>query len=126
MSQYVESGCKAFTAGAAIAQYLRVKITSGKLAVAGLTDREIGTLEDASFADGDVRAVRLTSAQGTTKMVAAGAVAAQALVYTAASGKIDDVATATGYLVGRALEAATADGDVIEVLRNSHGDTVNP
>ena len=126
MSQQVAGPCRAFTAGAAIAQFLRVKLSSGKLAAAGLADKELGTMEEASVADLDVRSVRLRTAEGTCKMVAAGAVTLGAAVYTAASGKIDDVATATGFLIGTALEAATADGDVIEVLRNSHGDTANP
>lgn len=125
MSQFVDTGSKTFTAGAAIAKDLRVTLTSGKLAVAGLAVKEIGTLEEASFADLDVRSVRLRTAAGTTKMVAAGAIAVGAEVHTAASGKVNDTATATSYLVGTALEAASADGDVIEVLRNSHGDTAN-
>lgn len=126
MSQYVDTPTRTFTAGAAIGQYIRVYLSSGKLAVAGLTNKEIGQAEVAAFADGDVIPVRLRTAQGTCKMVAAGAITAGAAVYTAASGKIDDVATSTGFLVGTALEAATAANDVIEVLRNSHGDTANP
>lgn len=122
MSQYVDSGCRAFTAGAAIGKNLRVKLTSGKLALAGITDREIGTTEQASFADGDVVMVRLRTAPGTVKMTAAAAISAGALCYTAANGKTS-VSAATAYIVGHALEAATADGDVIEVVRNSHGDT---
>lgn len=123
MSQYVETGTKAFTAGAAIAANLRVKLSSGKLAAAGLADKEIGTIVDASFADLDIRNVRLRTAQGTVKMVAAGAIAAGDPVYTAASGKCNDTAASTAYLIGTALEAAGADGDTIEILRNSHGDT---
>lgn len=117
MSQYVETPTKMFTAGAAIAQYLRVILSSGKLAAAGAHDEELGTLEAASFADLDVRAVRLRSAQGTVKMVAAAAVTAGNRVYGAASGKVDDVAN--GNPIGIAIDAATADGDVIEVLRLS-------
>jgi hypothetical protein len=119
MSQFVETPTKAFTAGAAIAKYLRVKLSSGKLAVAGAgaSDEpvEIGTIEDASFADGDVRPVRLRTAQGTAKMVAAGAVVQGVAVYGAASGKVDDVAS--GAAIGVSMEAAAADGDVIEVMR---------
>jgi hypothetical protein len=47
-------------------------------------------------------------------MVAAAAISANALVYGAASGKISSVAN--GNVEGIALEAATADGDVIEVV----------
>lgn len=114
MSQFVETATKMFTAGAAIAMYLRVKLSAGLLAKAGSTDHELGTLESASFASGDVRAVRLRSAQGTCKMVAAGAITAGNPVYAAANGKIDASGTV---LLGIALEAAAADGDIIEVLR---------
>lgn len=116
MSQYVDGNTKSFEAGAAIAANLRVKLASGKLAVAGVADKDLGTLLDASFADGDMRSVRLRTANGTTKYVAASAITAGADVYTAASGKVNDTAASTSYLLGTALEAATADGDVIEVL----------
>lgn len=122
MSQHVETNTKTFTAGAAIAKYLRVKLSNGKLAVAGIADREIGTMEDASFADLDVRAVRLVSASGTCKVVASAAISAGALVYTAASGKVGPSAS-TAYVIGTALEAAAADGDVIEIVRHGHGDS---
>ena len=119
MTQYVEGPTKAFTAGAAIAKHLRVKLSSGVLAVAGAgtSDEpvEIGTIEEAAFAAGDLRSVRMRNAQGTVKMVASAAIAAEAAVYGAAGGKIDD--TTSGAAIGIALEAATADGDIIEVLR---------
>lgn len=118
MAQQVSSDCRAFTAGAAIAQYLRVKLSSGKLALAGAgaTDGalELGTMETPSFADGDVASVRLKSASGTRKCVAAGAISAGAVFYGAANGKIS--ATVSGVPAGVALEASSADGDVIEVL----------
>jgi len=126
MAQYVEAPTKTFTCGAAIAQHLRVKFSSGKMAVAGLTDREIGTMEEASFADLDDRAVRLASAQGTVKMVANAALALGASVFTAAAGKVGP-SLATGYYIGQVVgAAATADGDVVEVLRQPHGDTPVP
>ena len=56
-------------------------------------------------------------------MVAIEALAVAAPVYTEAAGKVQDTAQATAFLVGTALTAAGADGDIIEVLRNSHGDT---
>jgi len=116
MSQYDDTGRKSFTAGGAIAQHLRVKFSSGKLAVAGLTDQDFGTIENAAFADGDVRAVRLLSKQGTHPAVAAGAISQGAKVYGAASGKISATQGTGAFLRGVALEAATADGDVIEIL----------
>ena len=123
MSQYVETPCRTFEAGAAIARYLRVKLSSGVLAVAAATDPDIGTIERETFADGDLAPVRLRNAQGTRKMVAAGAITLHANVYGAAGGKVDDVENENFY--GMALEAATADGDVIEVLLYTLGDDLN-
>lgn len=119
MSQYVETPTRAFTAGAAIGKHLRVKLTAGVLAAAGSTDVELGTLEDASFASGDIRSVRLRTAQGTRKMVAVAAITAGNPAYAAASGKID--ASGTVY-VGTALETSSADNDVIEVLPGPNTD----
>ena len=116
MSQYVDGNTKTFTAGAAIGVNLRVYLSSGKLAAAGLTTREwIGTLLEESFADGDVRAVRLRSAAGTTKMVTADALTIGDPVFTQASGKVGD-SESTGFYIGTALETVTTDGDTVEVL----------
>jgi len=115
MSQFTETGIKAFPAGGAVAQYLRVK-TPTALAAAGAADVELGTIEQEAFASGDICAVRLRTAPGTCFMVAAGAIAAGAEVYAAAAGKINDVVGK--YKIGVALSAATADGDIIEVMRS--------
>lgn len=124
--KYVESACRTFTAGAALAIGTRVKLSSGLLVAAGLTDKELGVMETPSFASGDVVSVRLRTAQGTCQMIAAAAITLGAAVYTAASGKISSTATATGFLIGEALEAASGNGSLIEVLRMNHGDTGNP
>lgn len=124
MSQHVETNTKTFTADEAIAVNLRVKLDSdGRVTVAGLTDKDIGTAVTAAFAAGDSVTVKLRSGAGTHKMVASEALAIGALLYTEASGKVQDTAQATAFQIGHALEAATADGDVIEVLYNAHGDT---
>lgn len=113
MSQHVDTNNKSFTAGAAIAEHLRVKLSVGKLVAAGAADRSIGTMAAPSFADGDVVGVSLRNKVGTKKMVAAAAITSGAFVYSAASGKV----SSSGIFVeGQALEAAGADGDVIEVL----------
>lgn len=124
MGQYVDGNVKSFEADEAIPQYSRVKLDSdGKITVAGLTDKDIGTAREAAFAAGDVIGVRLRTAAGTHKMIASEALAAGATVYTETAGKVQDTAQATSFQVGQALEAAGADGDVIEVLYNTHGDT---
>lgn len=125
MSGYNDVGNKAFEASAAISQYARVVMAStGTISAAGLTDQDIGVVTREAFASGDVVDVALTSKPGTHYAIADGAITAGAKVYTAASGKVSATATGTSYLRGRALDAATADGDIIEVLP-MFGDTAN-
>lgn len=114
MSQFTESACKAFNASAAISQYARVTVSSGNVAAAGELAAWIGTATRATFASGDDVAVRLRTAQGTHKMIASGAISQEAVVYGAADGKIS--ATPNGNVVGIALEAASGNNSVIEVL----------
>lgn len=119
MSQFIDGPTGNFVAGVAIAQFLRVKLVAGKLAIsgAGVTDagNDLGEITQAAFADGDVRAVRFRNSAGTRKMVAAGPIVQGADVFGAAGGKVDDAASGTA--IGIALEAASADGDIIEVMR---------
>ena len=114
MSQYVETPTKTFTAAGALGQHLRV-ITSGALALAGAGDIELGTMEIPCLVAGPAT-VRLRTAQGTQKFVANGAITAGDLVYAAAAGKVGSSGTV---LIGEALETASGDGAVIEVLRGS-------
>lgn len=118
MSQLFETPTRPFQAAAAIAIHLRVKLNgSNKLAVcgAGATEYEVGTMTRAATAADQIVAVRVPTAQGTTKMVAAGAFSQEAMLYGAASGKVDDVVN--GKPIGIALEAATANNDIVEVMR---------
>ena len=124
MSQYVDTNTKTFVADEAIAQFLRVKLDSdGRVTIAGLTDRDIGTAETAAYAAGDPITVRLRTASGTAKMVSIEAITVGSLVYTEANGKVQDTAASTAFLLGTALETASGDNSVIEVLRYVHGDT---
>jgi hypothetical protein len=120
MSQYVDGNTKAFEAGEAIAVNLRVAVQStGKVLLAGATSVATGVAITPSFADGDIVTVQLRTASGTQKMVANGAITRGAAVYGATSGK---VAPSGSVFVGTALEAATADNDVIEVLPGPNTD----
>jgi hypothetical protein len=123
MSQYVDAQTKAFTAAGTIKQYARVVLGSGgTITEAGLAQKEIGTAMEPAVT-GETIAVRLRTATGTHKMIAVEALAIGATLYTEAAGKVQDTAETTSFQVGTALEAATADGDIIEVLYNAHGDT---
>ena len=104
-----------FLASAAMGPFLRVKLSSGKLVAAGAEDRELGTLEQRVLAADDPAAVVPRNAEGTVRMVAAGAVTQFATVYGAASGKVS--ATPNGNPIGMAMTAAAADGNYIEVFR---------
>jgi hypothetical protein len=111
MSQYFETPVVPDTAAAAVAQYLRVK-TPGAVAVAGALDQSFGTMELPCVAAGPC-SVRVKTAEGTQKMVAATAITKGNYVYGAASGKVS--AVANGNVEGIAKETVTADGDIIEV-----------
>lgn len=107
------SGCKTFQATAvALEAYRRVKVDAdGLISLAGNNDA-IGVVEHDVAASG-YGTVKLFSAPGTINFTAGGAVARGAVLYPAANGKVDDVLL--GSLLGYvALEAATADGDIIE------------
>jgi hypothetical protein len=113
MATINNSGFKSFTATAvAIDRYTRVKVdTSGLISAAGNNDA-IGVVMDDVAASG-VGTVKLFSAPGTMFFIAGAATAAAASLYPATGGKVDDAVSgnALGYV---SLEAATADGDIIE------------
>ena len=113
MSQYT-GNVKTFTSGATHTRGTRVKLASGVTSAAGLTDNNwIGVTLATVTTSGDPVAVqmRAPSFQG----IAAAAITAGAFVYTAASGKFSTSAS-TGFIAGIALTAATADGDLIEIM----------
>lgn len=108
-----------FTTGAAVSAKRLVKLSSNTVIhnTATYTDKPLGVAEVAA-ASGDVVAVALLSADGTMEMTAGGVISYGADVYAAAAGKVTALPTAGGRYrkVGIALEAATADGDIIQVL----------
>jgi hypothetical protein len=117
MSQQYDSGKKTFIADAAIAQFARVVFESdGRVVTAGLTEVGCGIAQTAAFAAGDAIDVKLWNSQGTFKMRASEALAVAATLYTESDGEVQDTAQATAVPFAQALEAATADGDIIECL----------
>lgn len=104
----------------ALLAYRRVvRDATNGLAYAGAEAQELGTLRNrhvvSGLGAGTVAPVVTPNAPGTIKMVADGAITIYDAVYGAAAGKIS--ATPTSLYIGVALEAATADGDYVEVLR---------
>lgn len=84
--------------------------------VCGAGDCPLGTVDNEETGTGEGQTVLLLGKGPTKKMVASEAITAGEQVFTAASGKVQDTPTgATVYLVGTALTAAGADGDIIEV-----------
>lgn len=79
------------------------------------TTRPLGVVLDEPGIDEAAAVAILGCAAGTVKMVASKAITAGSPLYTAASGKVTDTYGATAFIVGRALTAAGADGDLIEV-----------
>lgn len=110
------SGFKTFTATAvAIAEAVRVKLdSSGTISAAGVGEDWIGVTTMPIAASGS-GTVQLRSAPGTVEVTAAGAITLGAKLYAAASGKVDDAVN--GDFTGlEALQAAAADGDIIEAV----------
>lgn len=109
---------KNLTAGAAIAAFRLVKLSAAETVVpaAAATDNVIGVNADVAPALGERCDVAL---MGIAFVEAGAAVALGAMVTSDASGRAVAAAPAAGSnvrVVGVALEAATAAGDVIRVL----------
>ena len=103
----------------ALERYLRVTYdaTYG-LGLAGPEDVELGTTNNRHIVSGlgssSKAAIVAANATGIRYMIAAGALSAFDTVFGAEDGKVDDTPNANPQ--GITLTAATADGDVIEVL----------
>jgi len=120
MSVLEDTGYRSFVPNGAIDKFILVKLSADNtVSAAGLAEEPIGVVVDESYASGagsESVTVALLSKGGTIKCVAANAITRGAIVYGRASGKIDDVSTSSAIQIGVALEAATATGDIIEVL----------
>lgn len=112
MDKVSPNGNKTYTAGGAIAKGDVLKFDSGKVVkTTGATDAAIGVALDAAT-EGDIVPVAiLGNFTGTVQVKAAGAISAGAQVAANATA----TSSASDVIVGRALEAASAAGDMIEV-----------
>ncbi|HUX58128.1 MAG TPA: hypothetical protein VMV77_14215 [Bacteroidales bacterium] len=112
-------GIRAFTANGALTAHARVKASGGSVTspvqveLAGSGEQHIGITEYAA-GNGTIVAVKLRTFPGTVEAIAAGIVVQGAVIYGAADGKVDDASA--GSAIGIALEAAGADGDIIEIV----------
>lgn len=102
-----------FVAGAALPPYVRVKLVSGQLQLASGSEAEVGTTLGRAFAQGDLVAVLPRELAVVRKCVAVAAFAQFAPLFAAANGKVDDSGTLPR---GVALEAASGDGAIVNVL----------
>jgi hypothetical protein len=109
-------------ADAALAtRYLIVKRGSDAdhVAVCGVADKPLGVcLDEPSAAEEPATIGLLGGLHGTILGVASEAIAADADVFTAANGKLQDEPAVAGtyYLIGKSVTAATGDGDVFEMI----------
>ena len=101
------------TANSALGRYLRVKLSSGKLVVAGASDAEVGTLKRQTLAADEKVAIVPRTKAGVRKAIAGGAISQYAEVFAAVDGKIASSGTLS---LGVAMEAASGDGSEINVL----------
>lgn len=121
MASENETGVLTLTVTEAVAKFRRVAFSGTSVALASASQLAVGTATIPATASGDEIGVKLRNAPGTRKMVASGSISAGAAVYAAASGKIASSGTV---IEGTAMEAASADGDIIEVMPVGMGSSV--
>jgi hypothetical protein len=118
------TGCITKLVDAALTRrHLLVKIGTdiNHVAINTASDIPLGVADDeAAAAEDDVNVQLLGQKEGTILMVAGAAITAGALLVGTASGKVITLPGSTGtyYIIGRALDAAGADGDVINVAHS--------
>lgn len=105
-----------FISGAAITANRLVKISAANtvIATAAITDLPVGAAMTAATASGELVTIQKF---GRAKLCAAAAISAGAQVMPdgGGGGKVATSSGATARTIGQALEAAGADGDIIEV-----------
>lgn len=131
MAQYVHGYTKTFTASGAITENALVKVVASSsttppqviecTGAAGEDINVVGTAA-AAAASGAVVTVNLLNACGSVKVIADVAdVDVGDTLFTAAGGEVTDQNT-SGTVVGVALEASSAAGDIVEMAPKATGD----
>jgi hypothetical protein len=112
-------GILTFQAGEDLVAHRRVRLeaasstTPPEIVYADAGEQHIG-VTTRNVSDGDMVSVKLRNFPGSEEVCAAGTFAYLATLYGAADGKVDD--TSSGSAIGVAKEAATAAGDLVEIL----------
>ena len=122
MSVFTIGRSKTFKAGSsAIPQGTMVKLdTDGTvIAATGGTDVVIGIAETYCVASGQCSVI-LRSAQGTAKVVASTTISVGAKLTATTAGQAVTTTTDKQEVVGIAIEAATTQGDLIEVIVSNY------
>lgn len=95
-------------------QYYAMYVSAANtVTIAGANAKVVGVLQNTPDAANETAVVRVC---GTTKVVAGEAIAAGKYVTSTSAGKAEVADAAGEHCFGVALEAATADGDIIEIL----------
>lgn len=113
MSTQIGSPSLDILTGAALEPFRAVKLSGSSFVYAGAGEEFHAVTADRA-ASGDKVAAWARVHNGTVKMTASAAISAGADVFLTANGKIDDAPG--GVCIGRALQAASGDGAIIEVL----------
>jgi hypothetical protein len=112
MATQITGHVRSSLADAAIAKNLVVKNTSTGVDVSTAGTDKICGVSINTAAIGEQSAVQFT---GTVKCTASAAISKGAWVTATTGGKIVTTVTDKNIVLGQAMEAATADGDLIEV-----------
>lgn len=114
MSQFNE-GKKTFTAGGAIPRFARVGLNAGNVVVVNEDEACIGFAETA-VQSGELVAVKLINNAGTFKAIAKEAIVSGASLFGSDGGKVQSTDPGGGTVRFVALEAASSDEAIVEVM----------
>lgn len=120
MSQSIKDFERTGTAGEDLSSkkyyIVQLNATGGIEVGEGATDLIVGVLQNAPISGGQA----LYRFGGTSKVVASAAIAIGAWVTSTSTGKAVTTTTDGDIVVGRALETASNDGDIIEIQMSIH------
>ncbi len=110
-------GVKTLLTSADLLVYRRLKLDGSQNYVYANAGEEFVAVSTDNTLNGQPQGGALRTSARTFKMTASGVIAAGATIYGDINGKIST--TVSGNPIGIALEAATADGDIIECFLNN-------